>query len=249
HKKLGYKSKKTVWLPRENWICVPGTHPGLISREDFDRVQALLAQKARGGGGGRVHPLAGKVKCGLCGGGMEQTGNSRGRRYFRCRLAGRSGLCPGQGYAPAAELEALAAARLKEHAAGWLAGRPWEKFSSSAPAGGQKRGQAAKARQELARLQQGREQLYLDKCTGLLSSEEFARMNGSFRQKEEALKETLAAAQEKPVAPQQSPARRARQLLEWQTLPRELVALVLEEIRIYPKEEDGSRRAEFRWLF
>ena len=145
-------------------------------------------------------------------------------------------------------MEALAAARLKEHAAGWLAGRPWEKFSSSAPAGRQKRGQAAKARQELARLQQGREQLYLDKCTGLLSSEEFARMNGSFREKEEALKETLAAA-EKETAPQQSPARRAQQLLEWQTLPRELVSLVLEEIRIYPKEEDGSRRAEFRWLF
>ena len=61
HKKLGYKSKKTVWIPRESWICVPGTHPGLISREDFDRVQALLAQKAQGGGGGRVHPLAGKV--------------------------------------------------------------------------------------------------------------------------------------------------------------------------------------------
>lgn len=47
-RKVSYKSGKTVRLPRETWIVVPGTHEGLISHADFDRVQQLLARRGRG---------------------------------------------------------------------------------------------------------------------------------------------------------------------------------------------------------
>ena len=73
HKKVSYKSKKTVWIPKKDWIVVPGTHEGIIERDSFERVQQMLRAHARGGGRGTVNPLAGKVVCGICGCTMEQT--------------------------------------------------------------------------------------------------------------------------------------------------------------------------------
>ena len=120
HQKVSYKSKKTVWLPKEQWIIVPGTHQPVIDPETFARVQQLMAGRARGGGSGRVHPLAGRVVCGICGRVMEQTG-AGGRRYFRCRMPLRSpGACAGQPYLPAGALEGLVLERIRHHTAAWL---------------------------------------------------------------------------------------------------------------------------------
>lgn len=72
-RKLNYKSRRVIRLPREDWIIVPGTHVPLISRADFAAVQARLT--AHGGQTAAArHPLAGLVRCGVCGGKMELTG-------------------------------------------------------------------------------------------------------------------------------------------------------------------------------
>ena len=96
HKKVSYKSKKTVWIPKKDWIVVPGTHEGIIERDSFERVQQMLRAHARGGGRGTVNPLAGKVVCGICGCTMEQTASGcagkktgKANRYFRCRTSQR----------------------------------------------------------------------------------------------------------------------------------------------------------------
>ncbi len=103
HKKISYKSKKTVWLPQEEWIVVPQTHEPIIDPETFARVQKLLGERARGGGDGTVNPLARKVFCGICGTSMEQTGSGytskagRSIKYFRCRMSRRDKTrCTGQ---------------------------------------------------------------------------------------------------------------------------------------------------------
>lgn len=60
-RKLNYKSRRVIRLPREDWIIVPGTHVPLISRADFAAVQARLA--AHGGQTAAArHPLAGLVR-------------------------------------------------------------------------------------------------------------------------------------------------------------------------------------------
>lgn len=50
-RKLSYKSPVVAAVPPEEWFVVAGTHPPLVSRADFERVQALLAlrKKARSG--------------------------------------------------------------------------------------------------------------------------------------------------------------------------------------------------------
>ena len=47
-RKVSYKSARSVRLPRSQWIVVPGTHEGLVSRADFAAVQARLARRGRG---------------------------------------------------------------------------------------------------------------------------------------------------------------------------------------------------------
>ena len=115
-RKLNYKSRRVIRLPREDWIIVPGTHVPLISRADFAAVQARLA--AHGGQTAAArHPLAGLVRCAVCGGKMELTGTAA-RRYFRCRTARRSKTaCPGQPYWPLCDAEALVEKQLSRYAA------------------------------------------------------------------------------------------------------------------------------------
>lgn len=106
-RKLNYKSMKTVRLPPQDWIVVPGTQEAIVDRADFDAVQRMLAARGRACACGQTHLLAGLVYCGICGGKMELTGTAA-RRYFRCRTAQRSrAACPGQRYLPMADAEAL----------------------------------------------------------------------------------------------------------------------------------------------
>ncbi len=105
-RKLSYKSKRTLRLPREEWIVVPDTHEAIIDRADFAAVQEQLARRGQGTDKeNEPHLLAGLVYCGLCGGKMELTGSGE-RRYFRCRTAQRSReRCEGQKYLPMADIE------------------------------------------------------------------------------------------------------------------------------------------------
>ena len=41
-KKVNYKIKKQVMLPKDNWIKVENTHERIISKEDFEKVQNIL---------------------------------------------------------------------------------------------------------------------------------------------------------------------------------------------------------------
>lgn len=116
-RKLNYKSKKTVRLPRSEWVIVPATHEGIISRRRFAAVQKQLAARSHTAGAGAPHPLAGLVRCGVCGGKMELTGSGP-RRYFRCRTAAKSrAACPGQPYLPLSDLENAVQARAKAYTA------------------------------------------------------------------------------------------------------------------------------------
>ena len=95
HKKISYKSEKTIWLPKSQWIVVENTHEAIIEREMFETVQRMMQERTRSGEKGTIHPLAKKVVCGCCGSCMEQTGrqpraDGTQRRYVRCRMHQRA---------------------------------------------------------------------------------------------------------------------------------------------------------------
>ena len=47
HKKISYKTEKTMWLPKSQWIVVENTHEPIIDRQLWDKVQKLLTKKHR----------------------------------------------------------------------------------------------------------------------------------------------------------------------------------------------------------
>lgn len=76
--------------PQESWLIVEdGQHPPLISREQWQRVQAIRRSRVCGTGRtfGESTLLSGLVECGRCGAPMNRSGSSG----WVCRLARQSG--------------------------------------------------------------------------------------------------------------------------------------------------------------
>ena len=61
--------------PEEEWVIVPNNHEAIISKEQFDRVNAILEKRSepsrRRITGGHTHSFSGLLKCGSCGGGTS----------------------------------------------------------------------------------------------------------------------------------------------------------------------------------
>lgn len=228
--RISWRGSQTRRLPRERWIVAPASQPPLVSRAVFDRVQAMLAARARSGKQGAPHPLAGLVVCGLCGHLMEQThsgyipkSGAAPAKYFRCRTARQSPLaCCGQPYLPLAPLEKLIAGRVNAlfEAAASLPPPPAKTPPPSAGAG--------------QRLRQALAGLYQDKAAGLLEEEEFAALRSELLARLH-LTQTPPQCLETSKPPEPSP------------LGRELAAALIEKILVWPPDANGNRRLEVFW--
>lgn len=256
HRRISYKSSKTVWLPRGQWIVVPGTHPAIIGQETFLRVQQMLHRGTRSGTGGHVRPLAGLVVCGLCGRGMEQTASGHQSpdgtrtRYFRCRTALRDKvLCPGQPYLPVSTLENVVLERIRAHLRPCL--HP-EAPSLYPPDTREKAAEKEKQRlcTELERRRAALETLYLDRCGGVVAEEEFRTLHRRFRSEITRLEQRLKELETAPSGDEARAAleQRLKQAAALPVLDRALVSLLVEEVRVYPPES-GTRKVEIRWKF
>ncbi len=65
--KKSYKSKKRVENPPEKWKVFPDTHPAIIDRETWDRVQELRKNKRRPTKTGKQGLFSGLAYCADCG--------------------------------------------------------------------------------------------------------------------------------------------------------------------------------------
>ena len=266
HRKVSYKSKKTVWLPREEWIVVPDTHEPVIDRDTFDQVQQMLRRRARSSGPGQVHPLAAKVQCGICGAMMEQSSSgctAKGRdgpvRYFRCRMSQRDRRrCTGQPYMPAAQLEELVLERLRSYVRAYFDPASLDHILLCAEA--EKKRQTRqeelrRLRSELERRRRAIQQLYLDKTEGLVPPEQFSQLNEAFLQQAGQLEKRCAALEEELDESTGETRRRQleqylRGLLEVPRLDRQLVCLLVDHVTVFPPDKTaGTRRIEIDWRF
>lgn len=267
HEKISYKSKKTVWLPQSQWIVVPNTHEPIIDPETFARVQQMLADRVRGGGGGKVNPLARKVFCGICGASMEQTGSGyarkgsgRTRKYFRCRMSGRDkSRCAGQAYMPMEELQALVLERIQSHAAGYL--DPAAVDAASFTAAAQQRRKVRldeldRLQREIKRRRKAMRDLYLDKSSGLVGTAQFTQINQAFLDEVETLEKRCAGLEQALDVSadvgrrREQFSERLRSMTDLKALNRELVSLLVEKIVVYPPEMSRkTRKIEIMWKF
>lgn len=266
HKKVSYKSRKTIWLPKEEWIVVPGTHEPIIDKEQYEKVQQLLHQRGRSGKNSRVHPLSGKVFCGVCGGSMERTSSGyiaqnalAPRRYFRCRISQKDiAHCPGQPYLPESELEELLLVSIRGHITPYLTldqlkqqavDDPVEKWKS------QLHRELEQIKAEIRRRRKAMQDLYLDKSGGCISEAQFSELSREFLGQVEQLEKKQKILQQK--LDQQIDHERKRwpePCLSYASpiprLSRELVCLLVEKVVVYPPDPaTNCRNIEILWTF
>lgn len=82
--KVSYKSLVQRRTAKEDWIIVENTHEAIIDRATFEKVQTIMDSKSKPFKAGKVHVLAGKVRCASCGKIMS-TNNAKGVKYLRCQ--------------------------------------------------------------------------------------------------------------------------------------------------------------------
>lgn len=85
NKKVSYKSKKMINVPKNERIIVEHTHEAIITKEQFYKVQDIFKNKTRRCKNGEVHLFANKLLCLDCGTKLYKCRNDRGYIYFSCK--------------------------------------------------------------------------------------------------------------------------------------------------------------------
>lgn len=260
-RKVSYKSKVQVAVPKDQWFRVEGTHEAIIDRETFDAVQRELSLRSKTDGTGERHILAGLVKCMDCGSSMSKVTSTRrgGKRvsYLRCHLYASSGngkRCTRHGIRLDALID-LVSERIRYYVRSYF---DINKLELAPQADTRRAALEQEQRAVTAQLDKQNlalRSLYLDKVSGLISEGQFADLNQSFLAEKSQLEKRLAQLNKELVTqkPPQGKAEalaKAQELLALDTIPRELVTLLIEKIEVGEKDPDtGSQEVKITWNF
>lgn len=260
-KKVSYKSKVVIDVPKDQWYRVEGTHEAIIDRETFDTVQQNLALRTKTDGRGEVHLLSGLVKCMDCGSTMSKTTDCRQGRprvsYLRCKLyadSGKAKLCTRHSIR-LDKLEKLVSDRIRYYVQTYYKLEPLN-LQPSRNTRREALEQEQKAlKTQLEKRSQALKTLYLDKVSGLLTDGQFTDLNHSFLEEKARLEQRLAKI-EAELSDQKKPQQqadlmeRAKELLKLETVPRELVVALVEKIEIGERNPDtGEQQVRITWKF
>ncbi len=95
--KISYKMKKRIVKPKDEWVCVKGTHEAIISENDFDIVQELLMYDGRSSAGtNTANFFCGVLFCADCGAQMVKRISrykDRQKVFYICQTKNQSGGC------------------------------------------------------------------------------------------------------------------------------------------------------------
>ena len=265
HKKISYKSEKTIWLPKSQWIVVENTHEAIIEREMFETVQRMMQERTRSGEKGTIHPLARKVVCSCCGCIMEQTGrppraDGTRIRYVRCRMHQRAPeVCGNKTCTNLTDLQNVVLQRIRAYVSDWFDPEKVKLPEQDNPV--RQRNQAMreelrKLRGDVERRRKAMQELYLDKVSGLIDSAQFFEMNKSFLDEvssAEARIEKLESEleqQKEESATIQTQMQRVRELAQVPHLTRELAVLLVDRVVVGPKDaRTGEQKITIEWNF
>ena len=254
---VSYKTKQNRPRPKSEWYVVEGTHEAIIDKDLWDRVQALIAQRARPFNSGKIGLFSGKARCANCGYTMRSSW-SHGRRYLQCPLRHVSkDACPGS-FISSQRLETLVSCELGRLSAQHLGG---EELARRVGLCADSDRQEARIRAAIAALQKraseyskGIRELYLDKMRGVISQGDYADMTAEFSSERDRLSLAIEeqARQLALLEQRRETERSLRELIEWHAshLSREIVETLIDYISVgrrIPGTKDVP--VEIHWNF
>ena len=265
HKKVSYKSEKTIWLPQSQWIVVENTHEAIIDRDTFETVQMMMAGRARSNGNGTIHPLAGKMICGCCGNKLEQAGrrsnvNGSRVRYVRCRMHQRAPeQCSNKTCTNLDDLQVLVLERIRAYVADYFDPEKVTIPEQDDPIQQReqaKRDELKRLKSEVDRRRKAMQELYLDKVSGLIDTVQFSEMNQTFLEEVKKAETRINALeaeleqQQEETSVVQTQMQRVRELAQVSHLTRELVVLLVHRVVVGTKDPlTGEQKITIEWNF
>ena len=256
---VSYKTKQNKPRPKSEWYIVEGTHEPIIDRDLWDRVQMLVAERAKPFSTGNIGLFAKKVRCINCGYTMRSS-KSHGQHFLKCanRHVAKDA-CEGA-FISVNKLEKMVIDELKKLCQEYLDKDELERnieFCNNLQA--QKDRLAfdiATYSKKIEEYSKGIRDIYMDKVKGIITEDDFVAMSKNFVDEKERLQKLVVSGQEEIIAIEEKIANgdNRRELIEQYTklehLTREMVVALIDHINV-GKRIPGTRNVpiEIHWNF
>ena len=174
--------------PKDDWYRVEGTYEAIIDRDLWDRVQSIIASRAKPFDVGTVGLFARKVRCANCGYVMRSSKN-RGKHYLQCasRHVARDA-CTGA-FIAVDKLEKIVVQELNALSKQYLDRDELERNVEFNQNLEEQKAACLKAKGKLKKQLEDNQHylraLYMDKVRGLVSEEDYLSMAEDFRKERE----------------------------------------------------------------
>ena len=201
--KKSYKSKKRVQNPPEKWKVFPDTHPAIIDKETWERVQELRKNKRRPTKTGKQNMFSGLVYCADCGAKLHYctTASFEDRQnHFRCaNYKSNTGTCSAH-FIREVVLSDIVLEHLRQtvryvqaHEAEFVQDVMDKSMADQKKEVAQKRRELAQAERRITDLDVLFQRIYEDNISGKLSDERFSRLSKSYEDEQRTLTEKAQA--------------------------------------------------------
>ena len=257
---VSYKTKQNKPRPKDQWYIVEGTHEPIIDRELWEKVQALIAQKAKPFTGGKIGLFARKARCMNCGYTMSSNKQRDGRRYLRCsnRHVAKDA-CIGS-FISVPKLEQAVIEELNKLSAAYLDKDELEQNIEFCDNLQEQKAHLlsdmAVYEKKIAEYSKGIRDLYMDKVKGLLSESDYVEMSRDFTTERDRLERVVAECEkqlseiEEKIAAGDNRRKLIDQYTNLEHLTREIVEILIDYVSV-GKRMPGTKDVpiEIHWNF
>ncbi len=248
--KISYKSKKCLRQDRSNWTVVEGTHEPLVDVETFRKVRMLVDSRKHTRSRTYDFPLKGLIFCHECGYPLAVLNrkNAAGeeRLFFVCRTYQRftkASVCTCHSIKEQTVNEAVFS-KIREICSVFLDPQELEGVAEDALREAQKaktqETEMQAVRAKIDALTTNLDRMYMDRLSGLLAEQDFARIYERSRVERSALEEKLRELErrsENPISTEEQARVLAQRFLGADFISRELLVSLIERIELSEKKE------------
>lgn len=259
---VSFKDKRKVRKEKEEWWRVENTHEAIISKEDFQKVQDMIASRRRQRKDGTTQIFAGLIKCADCGWSLAYGMNRQNKTpygYYHCSRNGQGLRQCSMHYIRYDVLYAYVLSRLQY----WFKevqqdeSRILQQILKSSD--NERNSARKKTASELKKAQKRQleidtlfSRMYEDRVTDKITEYNFSMLSEKYQTEQETLAQTIASLQQKLTqdAQESVDAEKWIELIKQYASPTELTAELLnaliEKILVHEagKDKDGNRVQE-----
>lgn len=258
--KKSYKSKKRIQNPPDKWKIFEDTHPAIIDRETWERVQELRKNKRRPTKTGKQSMFSGLVYCADCGAKLHYctTVSFEDRQnHFRCsNYKSNTGTCSAHFIREMVLYDIVLAdlretiAYVRDHEQEFIQAVMNQSYAEQRKATAQKRMELAQAQRRIPELDTLFQRVYEDNISGKLSDERFSKLSKGYEDEQrklmdrvKVLQAELDKAQDKAANVERFVAL-VRKYTELEELTPQIVNEFIQRIIVYAPDKSSGKRTQ-----